>query len=281
MLSTKKLDEKLTFEMFNVHTSMTAANEEIEKLSSSNSKLVSRNEHLELMIVNSETLKKEIEYLKSEIVCADQIEKVLRDKLADNELKMKAYQNSYVLVSDFYQKNRENYKIGIGFDYEALKGKNNISHKNRDNTNEKGPHVLKNISNPIFKQITIDFDDKLPIIKQQLLHEDNKDKCESSELIVDKIMKLNANTVKQVDENQVIKKKKPSTNGKVGINKSNNYACVKNAPRKICLKCGTCSHLTYMCKRPKNENKNEFKLGHQIPLIEKAYPFCDNFDCMP
>ena len=50
----KKLVEKLTSKMFNVHTSMTAANEEIEKLSYSNSKLTSRNEHLELMIVNIE-----------------------------------------------------------------------------------------------------------------------------------------------------------------------------------------------------------------------------------
>ena len=36
-----------------------------------------------------------------------------------------------------------------------------------------------------------------------------------------------------------------------------------------------------MCKKPKNKDKNEFKLGHQIPLLDKAYPFCDNFDCMP
>ena len=70
----KKLVEKLTFQIFNVHTSMTAFNEEIEKLSSSNSKLVSRNEHLELMIVNIEALKQEIEYLKNKIVCADHIE---------------------------------------------------------------------------------------------------------------------------------------------------------------------------------------------------------------
>ena len=53
----KMLVEKLTSEMFNVHTSMTTANEEIQKLSASNSKLISRNEHLELMIVNIEALK--------------------------------------------------------------------------------------------------------------------------------------------------------------------------------------------------------------------------------
>ena len=56
---------------------------------------------------------------------------------------------------------------------------------------------------------------------------------------------------------------------------------MKNAPRKICMNCGSSNHLTHMCKKPKNKDKNEFKLGHQIPLLEKAYPFCDNFDCMP
>ena len=67
----------------------------------------------------------------------------------------------------------------------------------------------------------------------------------------------------------------------VGINKNNNYAYVKNASRKICMNCGSSNHLTHMCKKPKNKDKNEFKLGHQIPLLEKAYPFCDNFYCMP
>ena len=48
--------EKLTSEMFNVDTSMNAANEEIQKLFASNSKLISRNEHLELTLVNIEAL---------------------------------------------------------------------------------------------------------------------------------------------------------------------------------------------------------------------------------
>ena len=122
----KMLVEKLTSEMFNVHTSMTAANEEIQKLSASNSKLIDRNEHLELSLMNTEALKQEVEYLKNKIVCADQIEKVLREKLAENELKIKAYQNSFVLVSAYHDKNQENCKIGIGFDYEAPKDKKNF-----------------------------------------------------------------------------------------------------------------------------------------------------------
>ena len=53
----KMLVEKLIAKMINVHTSTTAANEEIQKLSASNSKLIERNEHLELSIINIEALK--------------------------------------------------------------------------------------------------------------------------------------------------------------------------------------------------------------------------------
>ena len=56
---------------------------------------------------------------------------------------------------------------------------------------------------------------------------------------------------------------------------------MKNAQRNIFLNYGSSNHLTHMCKKPKNVDKNEFNLGHQIHLLEKTYPFCDNFDCMP
>ena len=99
--------------------------------------------------------------------------------------------------------------------------------------------------------------------------------------VVEKEVKVNTNTDNSGNEKLRIKKKKANRNGKVGINKCNNYAYVKNAPRKIFLNCGSSNHLTHMCKKPKNKDINEFKLGRQIPLLEKAYPFCDNFDCMP
>ena len=67
----KMLVEKLTSEIFNVHTSMTAANEEIQKLSTSNAKIIERNEHLELSVMNTEALKQKVEYLKNKIMCAE------------------------------------------------------------------------------------------------------------------------------------------------------------------------------------------------------------------
>ena len=125
----KMLVEKLTSEMFNVHTTMTTANEEIQKLYASNSKLIEGNEHLELSLVNIEALKQEVEYLKKQIVCAEKIKKVLSDKLVENALKIKDYHNSSVLMSSYHDKNQESCKIGIGFDYEDTKDKKSFSYK--------------------------------------------------------------------------------------------------------------------------------------------------------
>ena len=102
-------------------------------------------------------------------MCAEKIKKVLRDRLAENGLKIKAYQDSFALVSAYHDKNQENCKFGIGFDYEDTKNKKNPSYKSKIPSKEKGPQILKNISNPVFKRTTIYFDEELLVIKQHLL----------------------------------------------------------------------------------------------------------------
>ena len=44
------------------------------------------------------------------------------------------------------------------------------------------------------------------------------------------------------------RKKKSSRNGKVGINKKNDYTPDRNAVRKTCSKCGSVNHLAVNCK---------------------------------
>jgi len=46
-------------------------------------------------------------------------------------------------------------------------------------------------------------------------------------------------------------KKKNNRNGKVGINKNNNYTPDKYAPRKLCVNCGSVNHLSTNCKSVK------------------------------
>ena len=49
-----------------------------------------------------------------------------------------------------------------------------------------------------------------------------------------------------IDSKTVVKKKN-NRNGKIGINKHNNYTPGKYAPRKTCVKCGSVNHLSINC----------------------------------
>ncbi|KAL8101228.1 hypothetical protein AgCh_033198 [Apium graveolens] len=61
-----------------------------------------------------------------------------------------------------------------------------------------------------------------------------------------KVVHLSIKKLNDILEKIAVKtktKKKTNINGKVGINKHNNYTPDKYAPRKICVKCGSVSHL--------------------------------------
>ena len=58
----------------------------------------------------------------------------------------------------------------------------------------------------------------------------------SNKQLKDKLENIEAKTVPNA-------KKKKNRNGKVGINKNNNYTPDKHAPRKVCSKCGSSNHL--------------------------------------
>ena len=107
--------------MFHIHTSMLAANEENEKLARVNEELLRENEQMKLMLVGLENLKQENEYLTQKLTCAEQVEKALRTKLEESELKARSYQNSANLVQQYHESNKKNKNVGIGFDYEEIK----------------------------------------------------------------------------------------------------------------------------------------------------------------
>ena len=46
---------------------------------------------------------------------------------------------------------------------------------------------------------------------------------------------------------------KRNMNGKQGIDKSNNYAYIQNAPRKTCFNCGNTNHLAIDCMKVKKK----------------------------
>ena len=90
----KQTVEDLSVEIFNIHTSMLAANEENEKLVLKVKMLETRNEELELTCVSMLDLKQKIEYLKNKDKCNQEVGSALRSKLSEVEETLKAYKIS-------------------------------------------------------------------------------------------------------------------------------------------------------------------------------------------
>ncbi|KAK1378931.1 hypothetical protein POM88_025675 [Heracleum sosnowskyi] len=194
----------------------------------------------------------EIEYLKNKVICAEQIEKALREQIAENELKLRSFKNSSELIQTYHKEHTEDCKVGVGFDYENDKGRKKAKGKGKEYfSNKNAPTIMSSVEKPIFKKSVVEFDEELLIIKQQLLEEDEatKDTSPSPKSVSQKETKDNHVKSPKVKK-EIVKKKKQNRNGKVGVNKGNNYAYVPNAPRKQCQKCLSVNHLTHKCSKP-------------------------------
>ena len=111
---------------------------------------------------------------------------------------------------------------------------------------------MKKVESPLFKACEVNFSEEELIIKQEIADEDKEkknDETTQSSISVE-TLKVNQETKEPVKEIKAeeVKKKKKNRNGKIGINKSNNFAYVADAPRKKCENCGSMNHLTHICK---------------------------------
>ncbi|TKW70165.1 MAG: hypothetical protein DI543_29215, partial [Bradyrhizobium icense] len=128
----KEIVEKMSTEMFHIHTSMVAANEEVSRLKKINDKLESEKQEADLLLVELDTAKQEIAYLKNKLKCASEIEAVLRDRLEKNEVKLKSFKNASELIGQYHEKNKPCANIAIGLDYDVLSSKKkNVSDKGK------------------------------------------------------------------------------------------------------------------------------------------------------
>ena len=352
----KQTVEELSAEMFHIYTSLSAANEEIARLTEVNEKLKSENDTLLLRTSPLDSLAQENERLKNDIICAKEIEEFLRNEIVQNEFKLKAFRNSSMLVQGYHENHSKNQKVGIGFEYGRRSGKEAVQIDCSDDATVK-PHVLKNVGKPIFKKSELDFDEETLLIKQELLDEDesadntsndgkdsvknpvtetlpsnltecSKDAVKKNKTVTSKDTVKNVSktvtskpavmtvevkdtvknvsktvtskpAVKTVEVKGTVKSSSTATsehavntdtyrsknrNGKVGINKKNDYAYVKNAPRKLCNNCGSSQHLTHVCKKPTGSGINITKENgnlHRTPIMQRTMNVCSNIDCMP
>ena len=129
----KQTVEDLSFEMFNIHTSTLAANEENENLVLKVKILETRNEELELACVGMLDLKQKIEYLENKDKCNKEVGSTLRSQLFEVEETLKAYK-IFANTSKIEQDKKLNInKTCIGLGYQDLK-KAGKKHVNVDDT---------------------------------------------------------------------------------------------------------------------------------------------------
>ncbi|KAL8110399.1 hypothetical protein AgCh_026209 [Apium graveolens] len=206
ILQYKETVEKMSVEMFHIHTSMVAATEEMSRLSKVNEKLEIEKQHLELQLVELETVKQENE-------------------------------NASQLVGQYHEKNNPCANIAIGLDYDALNINKKVEgDKGKTTISEDVSAMLRKVGSPLFKACEVNFSEKKLIIKQELADEDNEKKYTKTtppsktekKPMVDQTPK---NPIKEVKTENAGKKKK-NRNRKIGINKRNNFAFVADAPRK-------------------------------------------------
>ena len=281
----KQTVEDLNVEMFNIHTSMLAANEENEKLVLKVKMLETRNEELELACVGMLDLKQKIKYLENKDKCNKEVESALRTKLSKVEETLKAYKIS-ANTSKLEQDKKLNInKTCIGLGYEDLK-KAGKKHVKVDDTetflDQDAPFVVQHVSKPIYRQfIPEPVDEDLLKIKAELFAEDEKIKEEDMNKLPKKIVRIASPEVKPKTEiSNSAQKKKTNRNGKVGVNKKNENVVSPTATGKVCNNCNSTGHLTHACKKVKVE-QTEASSMPTMSTLNNAHLQCGKVGCMP
>ncbi|KAL8124283.1 hypothetical protein AgCh_012074 [Apium graveolens] len=194
----KETMEKISVEIFHIHTSLLAATEEVSRLTKANEKLESEKQKMDLLLVELESIKQENEYLKNKLKCSNEILVVLREKIEKNEVKLKSFRNASELKD--------------------------IGGKGKATENEDVPALLKKVDSPMFKACEIDFSEEELIIKQEIADEDNgkKNAETTSTSKYEKKPMVNQDCKTPVKEMKTgdARKKNKIRNGKIGIKKA-------------------------------------------------------------
>ncbi|KAL8088262.1 hypothetical protein AgCh_038152 [Apium graveolens] len=198
---------------------------------------------------------------------------------------MKFFRNASELVGQYHEKNKPCANIAIGLDYDVMNDKKKtVGDKEKTKKTKNAPTFLKEVNTPIFKACEVKFSEEELIIKQEIADEDKEKKSKEStqssnteeKLMVKQSSKIPFKETKTEDA----RKKKKNKNGKIGINKSNNFAYVADAPRKKCEKFGSINHLNHLCKKVVSK-PTEGACKYNEADLNDLYSFCDKFDYIP
>ncbi|WOG81888.1 hypothetical protein DCAR_0101044 [Daucus carota subsp. sativus] len=201
---------------------------------------------------------------------------LIRNKLAENEFKLKAYKNSSQVVQDIYEKITKNNKLRIGYEYGRRPGKKTVSDYVGDDTVK--PLILRKTAhtkNAVNKAATESFRGTVKRKRKKVTF---------------------VTAVKTVEANAAVKghptatfecvvntndTKSKNRNGKINRGKNDEYP--KNAPRKLCNNFGCSHHLTHICRNDAATRINAVNVHgdlHRTPIMDRSMNVCSNIDCM-
>ena len=271
----KQTVEDLSVEMFNIHTSMLAASEENEKLVLKVKMLETRKDELEFACVNMLDIKQKIEYLENKDKYNREVESALRTKLSEVEGSLKAYKIAANTAKIDQDKNLNANKTCIGLGYKDLK-KAGKKHVKVDDTehhlDQEAPCIIEDVSKPMYNQfIPEPVDYEMLVIKAKLLAKDENIKEEEKNKLPKKSVRIASPEVKPKTEvGNSDQKKKTNMNGKVGVNKKNEYATSPTIDRKVCNNYNSTGHLTHECKKFKVK-QSEVSNMSAMPTLKNAH----------
>ncbi|KAL8108479.1 hypothetical protein AgCh_024798 [Apium graveolens] len=236
-----------------------------ERLTSENLAFNKRNDYLEKELVMSHQTQKDRDdafYVRDEVL---KMNKSLKTELEKEREIIRTWTNSGRITQNILSSG--NWKEGLGYEDE----------KSEKGTEQVKPIIVKETTKPKVNPVkfvakTVKSDsEKMKDIEIEVIAESTSDKLEQDKptevnigLMTKKQLK---HKLKEINSVNKVKAARKNRNGKEGVNKSNKYMLVPNAPGKKCYNYGNSNHLPSFCRKNKNINSLPFKSGVKSHLL--------------
>ncbi|KAL8123054.1 hypothetical protein AgCh_011145 [Apium graveolens] len=220
-----------------------------ERLTSENLAFKKRNNFLEKELVMFHQTQKDRDdafYVRDEVL---KMNESLKTELEKEREIIRTWTNSGKTTQNLLSSG--NWKEGLGYGED----------KNDKGTEEIKPVVKQKPKLKPVKFVTVKSENEKSEVKEELTSDKLKQEKTAEVnigLMTKKQLKHKLKDVKNVNK---VKLPRKNRNGKEGVNKSNDYKPVPDAPRKICHNCGSSNHLASFCRKNKNINSLPSKSG--------------------
>ena len=238
----KQIIDDMSNEIYNLRVSLKSLTKENVRIKGTDDLLVERNGKLETELIQMDKVKKSSELAKDELLAVLKREEILKKQLEREQEIIAKWKDSRNVLENM---------CSTQVLEESCK---NSWKKNKKLLDESD--LLVDSDHPLID--TQSTDESYPLKNQTAVNDNKLKKLDK------KYGPINKNFVKESGSSKKIEregighseermeagkgKKKSSRNGKVGINKKNDYTPEKNDVRKTCSKCGSVNHLAVNCK---------------------------------